>query len=70
MKYYFSLYMSREDFMPYYTGQLSTVVTRATNGQNIQFPAMHLRKFMTNTGIKGAFCLETDNNKFISLKKI
>lgn len=56
--------------MPYYTGRVSTVVTRATNGQRVQFPAMYLRKFMTNSGVKGHFCLETDNNKFISLEKI
>ena len=70
MKYYFTIYMSVEDFMPYYQGKAQTVVTTATNGQRIQFPAMHMRKFLTKSGIKGSFCLETQNNKFISLTKL
>ena len=70
MKYYFSLSMSIDEFMPYYQGKASTVSTFASNGQRIQFPAMHLRKFMTTSGISGQFCLETENNKFISLTKI
>ncbi|REL35781.1 DUF2835 domain-containing protein [Thalassotalea euphylliae] len=70
MKYYFKVSMSADDVMPYYRGQASTVVAFATNGQRIQFPAMHLRKFMTPSGVYGMFCLETENNKFVSLTKV
>jgi len=70
MKYYFVINMSKEEFMPYYRGQLSTIITVTLNGQTIQFPAMHLRKFLDNFGIKGQFCLETENNKFISLTRL
>lgn len=62
--------MTKDDFMPYYRGQLSTIITQTINGQTVQFPAMHMRKFLTNQGIKGQFCLETKNNKFISLTKL
>lgn len=70
MKYYFALSMTTDEYMPYYRGEISTIVTVATNGQRIQFPAMHMRKFLTRTGISGRFCLETENNKFISLTQI
>ncbi|MFD2166572.1 DUF2835 domain-containing protein [Thalassotalea euphylliae] len=70
MKYYFTLTMTPEEFLPYYRGQYSSIVTTASNGQRVQFPAMHMRKFMTAGGVKGTFCLETANNKFISLTKL
>jgi hypothetical protein len=30
---------------------------------------MHLRSHLTNSGVFGYFCLETKNNKFLSLTK-
>ncbi len=70
MKYYFSIRMTPKEFMPYYQGQIQTVITTTSDGLRIQFPAMHLRKFMTNYGIYGDFCLKTQNNKFLSLTKL
>ncbi|WP_448212988.1 DUF2835 domain-containing protein [Colwellia sp. MEBiC06753] len=70
MKYYFTISMSVDEFMPYYRGHASTIITVAHNGQRIQFPAMHLRKFLTAQGISGQFCLETENNKFISITQL
>ena len=69
MKYYFSINLSTEEFMPYYQGKIHNVVVTTHQGLKVQFPAMHLRKFLLNGGVKGNFCLETKNNKFLSLTK-
>jgi len=39
-------------------------------GQRVEFPAMHLRNYLTSGGVTGYFCLETRDNKFLSLEKI
>jgi len=70
MKYYFNINISYDDFLPYYQGYVDTIVVTSTQGQRIQFPAMHMRKYLLSTGIKGFFCMETKNNKFLLLEKI
>ena len=67
MKYYFSLNLSKNDFLPYYRGEVLSIVVRTNLGTTVKFPAMHLRKHLTSRGINGHFCLETQNNKFLSL---
>lgn len=69
MKYYFSISITTEEFLPYYQGSVQNVVVTTTQGLKVQFPAMHLRKYLTANGIRGNFCLETENNKFLSLTK-
>ena len=70
MKYYFNINISYDDFLPYYQGKVTTIVVMSTQGQRIQFPAMHIRKYLLSTGIKGLFCMQTENNKFLLLEKI
>ncbi|GAA0820046.1 DUF2835 domain-containing protein [Colwellia sp. D2M02] len=70
MKYYFTINMSAYDFLPYYQGHVESIVATTTTGVRVQFPAMHLRQHVTSIGIKGYFCLETQNNKFLALTKI
>lgn len=70
MKYYFSIYMTADEFFPYYQGRILSVVVQTETGIKVQFPAMHLRKYITPSGVRGRFCLETVNNKFISLTKV
>jgi len=62
--------MSSEQYLPYYQGQVRSIVATSTTGLKVQFPAMHLRKYLTSSGIDGYFCMETKNNKFLSLTKI
>ncbi|NQY62748.1 MAG: DUF2835 domain-containing protein [Alteromonadaceae bacterium] len=69
-QYFFSINISNKDFLPYYKGQILSIVAVTTQGVKVQFPAMHLRKYLSATGIQGHFCLKTENNKFLSLKKI
>lgn len=70
MKYYFSINISSQDFLPYYQGSIQNVVVTTTQGVKVQFPAMHLRKYLTTSGIDGYFCMETMQNKFLSLVKV
>lgn len=70
MKYYFSLNVSTAEFLPYYRGEILSIVVTTNLGTRVNFPAMHLRKHLSNRGIYGHFCLETENNKFLSLIKI
>jgi hypothetical protein len=70
MKYYFSLKLSATEFMPYYQGIVQNIQVTTEQGIKVKFPAMHLRKFVTLTGIGGYFCLETQQNKFLSLSKL
>lgn len=68
--YYFQLAFSYREFLPYYQGKVSVVSVLTVDGIRVQFPAMHLRTYLTASGISGHFCLTTENNKFKSLKKI
>jgi hypothetical protein len=70
MEYYFSIKMSTQEFLPYYKGHVQNIVVTSITGETVQFPAMHIRSFLTPNGILGHFCLKTENNKFISLSKI
>lgn len=70
MTYYFSLNITSQDYLPYYQGRVQSVVVMTEQGVKIEFPAMHLRNHLTASGIKGRFCLQTQNNKFLSLDKI
>ncbi len=70
MKYYFGIDISTSEFLPYYQGKVQVMVVTTLQGIRVQFPAMHMRKFLTATGIKGQFCLETENNKFKYLTKL
>jgi hypothetical protein len=70
MKYYFSLNITKNEFLPYYQGKTYSIVVKSNLGTTVQFPAMHLRRHLTNDGAYGNFCLETQNTKFLSLIKL
>jgi len=70
MKYYFSIKMTSAEFYPYYQGKIQVMVVTTSTGLRVQFPAMHMRKYLLSSGISGYFCMETRNNKFLSLTKI
>ena len=70
MKYYFAMNMTSAEFFPYYEGKAQQIVVTTTTGTRVQFPAMHMRNYLLSNGINGCFCMETKNNKFLSLTKI
>ncbi|WP_284297418.1 DUF2835 domain-containing protein [Thalassotalea loyana] len=68
--YFFSINMSTQDFLPYYQGRVQSLVVTTTTGLRVEFPAMHLRKYVDSLGVRGLFCLKTDQGKFVSLTRI
>jgi len=62
--------MSSNEFLPYYKGQFHSIVVTTNTGVKVQFPAMHIKKYLSSSGIQGYFCMQTKNNKFLSITKI
>ncbi|MBA6364402.1 DUF2835 family protein, partial [Colwellia sp. BRX8-8] len=46
MKYFFSINMTTAEFFPYYEGKAQQMVVTTTQGVRVQFPAMHMRKYL------------------------
>jgi hypothetical protein len=70
MKYYFSINMTNQEYLPYYQGRIQSIIVTSNSGVRVEFPAMHLRNYVTTSGIRGRFCLQTKDNKFLSLQQI
>ena len=67
----FTLAITPDEFLRLYQGTARNVVTRATNGQTVRFPANILRPFVTRDGVRGRFRISFDvNGKLISVDKI
>lgn len=67
----FSMNIPREEAMRYYDGTVRFVIVYAENGQRIQFPAQHIRPFITQSGVQGIFSLSfDDNHKMIGIQRI
>lgn len=66
---YFSINLSDEDLLDYYRGHASQVVVRSESNKTLQFRLIHLRKFVTPSGIQGRFSIDFDENeKFVDIK--
>lgn len=71
VKITFSLSISADQILRYYSGTANAVVVTADNGQTLQIPASNLRPFVTQHGIAGCFELTLDErNKLIDLRKL
>ena len=67
----FRLTIPRDEVMRYYHGVARNVIAQAENGQRLQFPAEHIRKFIDHNGVNGLFSINfSDDNKLISLQRI
>lgn len=63
--------VGREQAMRYYRGEALAVRVVTDNGQSIQFPASHIRRFIGQHGISGRFQILIDaNNKLKSIERI
>jgi len=70
-KYYFSVNLSYERFLPFYQGAIKTLQVTDDNRRRIDIPAVHFRNHLTRDGIVGRFELITEKTgKFISLSRI
>jgi hypothetical protein len=61
-RYEFYLRITAEQYLDYYRGTARHVIVRCTTGQNVQFPASLLQKFVTQDGISGHFVLTCDEH--------
>jgi len=68
---HFNLDIPAEDIVRYYSGQVQSVSVQTDDGRRAEFPAMHLREFVSHTGVQGYFelCFD-DQNRFQSLQRI
>ncbi|MBL1458348.1 MAG: DUF2835 domain-containing protein [Methylophaga sp.] len=67
----FRINVDREEAMRYYRGEASAVVAITDSGQSLQFPALHVRRFITQSGIHGRFRIHfDDNHKMINLERL
>ena len=67
--FYFSLNISRTEYLRYYQGSAARVVVRAHDGRTLSIPAINLRQFVTHAGIQGRFRATIDqNNRLVSLE--
>lgn len=69
--YYFSMFISYQDFELLYRGAVRNVQVTDDNGKTIRLPAVKFIPWLSRIGIRGRFKLTLgDDNKFISLEKI
>jgi hypothetical protein len=67
----FHLSIPPDEWLRYYRGEATKVVTYASDGRTVQLPASSLRPFVTGEGIYGEFVMRIDdNNKLIDMKRI
>lgn len=57
--------------MRYYRGEAQAVLVVTETGQSLQFPALHIRRFIDQQGIHGRFKIRFDaNNKLQAIERI
>jgi len=67
---HFSLYLSNDRYLAHYQGHARKVSVTDDDGRRIEFPAEHLRPFLTHEGIHGRFEIEFDQqHRFIALRR-
>ena len=67
---HFSLSISSEQYLAHYQGYAHSVSVIGVDGRRIEFPAEHLRPFLTHTGINGRFEIEFDQqHRFVALRR-
>ena len=67
----FHLTIDADDYLAYYAGMARSVVVTADDGRRIEFPAEHLRQFVSHQGINGYFEIEFDQHyRFKALRQL
>lgn len=65
------IYISPEDYLTFYSGQIRTVSAVTIEGLTIHFPANILQRVVTRDGVRGRFLIVFDgNNKFHSIEQL
>ena len=67
----FHLTLDAQEYLPYYSGRVKAISVITDDGRRIEFPAEHLRQFVSHQGIEGYFEIEFDeDNRIRNLKRI
>lgn len=67
----FYLNLSAEKYLHYYQGAARAVSVRSVDGRRLQFPAEHLRRFVTHDGVQGEFVIRFDDrHRFVGLERV
>jgi hypothetical protein len=67
----FNLSSSSEQFLQVYQGIAKNVTARTDDGKVIQFPAQHIKSFLTHDGIYGYFEMTfSAEHKFMGIKRL
>ena len=70
-RFVFSIAVSREEYLKYYSGRAAAIRTRTNEGLIIEFPARALTPWITHSGIQGTFSITFDeNNRLTEIKRI
>ncbi|MEM7001373.1 MAG: DUF2835 family protein, partial [Pseudomonadota bacterium] len=54
----------------YYAGAVRFVWARTRQGQSIQFPLAHLRRFVSHTGVQGRFRLQVVDQRLECIDRV
>lgn len=66
-----SLNIPSHRFLAYYEGTVEDVVTMASDGRRVRFPARVLRPYLTHRGIFGTFVITFDSrHRFQSIERV
>ncbi|PSV27502.1 DUF2835 domain-containing protein [Photobacterium sp. GB-56] len=67
----FRVNISYQVFLQHYFGAASSAVVVTENGLKLQLPAVRLRPYLTQMGVRGRFQVAVDdNNKLTTLTKL
>lgn len=59
-RFEFTINLSANEYLKYYRGSVNKVIAQCSDGTKIQFPALLLKRFVTNEGVHGNFVLSCD----------
>lgn len=66
----FHLQLTSEQYLGYYQGHVRNISVISDDGRRIEFPAEHLRTFLTHDGIHGYFEIQYDQQqRFVALRR-
>jgi len=70
-RYYLDLDISRDAYLRYYQGGAAAVRALDRQGRSLRFPASALRSHVSHEGVRGSFCLVTDeHHRLLRLERL
>jgi len=66
----FHLNIPYDLYLAYYSGAAQNISVVALDGRRIQFPAKHVQRFLTHSGIIGTFEMTFNGSQMVDFQKI